>query len=126
MTASWYETSLPTLLCQYRLEDIYNADGFGIFYQYLPNKTFYFDKSDKCSGGKHSKIRFFFLYLRFLSQPFTNHSEGGGYFLIPHYHFHPLHRHLYIDRAITAESSPLHIGSSRTRTGNLWFPSAIH
>ena len=27
-------------------------------------------------------------------------------------------------RAITAESSPLHIASSRTRTGNLWLPSA--
>ena len=39
-----------------------------------------------------------------------------------HYHFHPLHRHLDISRAITAGSSPLHIASSRTRTGNLWFP----
>ena len=27
-------------------------------------------------------------------------------------------------RAFLAESSPLHIASSRTRTGNLWFPSA--
>ena len=35
-----------------------------------------------------------------------------------------LYRHLRISRAITAEGSPLHIGSSRTRTGNLWFPSA--
>ena len=39
--------------------------------------------------------------------------------LTPHYHFHPLHGHLDISRAITAESSPLYIGSSRTRTWNL-------
>ena len=39
-------------------------------------------------------------------------------------HFHPLHRHLCIIRAITAESSPLHIASSRTRTRGLWFPRA--
>ena len=42
----------------------------------------------------------------------------------PHYHFHPLHRHLDIGRAITAGNSPLHIDSSRTRTRNLWFLSA--
>ena len=51
-------------------------------------------------------------------------GKGEGISVIPHYHFHPLHRHLYISWAITAESSPLHIGSSWTRTGNLWFPSA--
>ena len=41
-------------------------------------------------------------------------------------HFHLLHRHLDINRAITAGSSPLHIASSRSRTGNLLFLSAIH
>ena len=51
-------------------------------------------------------------------------GKGEGISLTPHYHFHPLHRYLDISRAITAESSPLHIASSRTRTGNLWFPSA--
>ena len=44
--------------------------------------------------------------------------------LTPLYHFNPLQGHLNICRAITAESSPLHIASSRTRTGNLWFWSA--
>ena len=43
--------------------------------------------------------------------------------LTPLYYFHPLHRHLDISRVIAAESSPLHIASSWTRTGNLWFPS---
>ena len=51
-------------------------------------------------------------------------GKGEGISLTPHYHFHSLHRHLDISWAITAESSPLHIASSRARTGNLWFPSA--
>ena len=45
--------------------------------------------------------------------------------LSPLYHFHSLHRHLD-SRVITAESSPLHKASSRTRTGNLSLPSASH
>ena len=50
-------------------------------------------------------------------------GKGEGISLTPHYHFHRLHRHLDTSRAITAESSsPLHIASSRTRTGNLSFP----
>ena len=53
-------------------------------------------------------------------------AKGEGISLTPHYHFHPLHRHLGISRRITAESSPLHICSSRTQTGYLWFPSASH
>ena len=44
--------------------------------------------------------------------------------LTPLYHFHSLHGHLDISEAIIAESSTLHIASSRNRTGNLWFPSA--
>ena len=51
-------------------------------------------------------------------------GKGEGISSTPHYHFHPLHRYLDISRAITAKSSPLHIGSNRTRTGNLWFPRA--
>ena len=39
--------------------------------------------------------------------------------LTPDYHFQPLHRHLHLSRAINAESSPLHVGSSRIRT---WKP----
>ena len=50
-------------------------------------------------------------------------GKGEGISLTPHYHFHPLHGHLDIRREITAESSPLHITSSRTRTRSLWFPS---
>ena len=43
-------------------------------------------------------------------------GKGECISLTPHYHFQPLHRHLNISRAITAESSPLHIVSTRTRT----------
>ena len=46
-------------------------------------------------------------------------GKGEGVSVTPHYHFHPLHRHLDINWAITAEKSTLHIGSSRTQTGNL-------
>ena len=58
---------------------------------------------------------------------FTGQQERGeGIYLTPLYHFHPLHRHLDIRRVIIAESSPLHIASSRTRTENFWSPSASH
>ena len=45
-------------------------------------------------------------------------GKGEGISLTPHYHFYPLHRHLDMSRTITAESLPLRIASSRTRTGN--------
>ena len=54
-----------------------------------------------------------FFYLGFLSGIFTIHRTveeevgGRGIYLTPLYHFHPLHRHLDISQAITAESSPL-------------------
>ena len=63
---------------------------------------------------------FFHKHSRFTGQQ----GKGEGIYLTPLYHFHPLHRHLDISRVITAESSPLHITGSRTRTGNLCFPRA--
>ena len=60
----------------------------------------------------------------FPTQPFTNHRTAESISLTSHYHFHPLQRHLDISQAITVESSPLHLGSSRNRTGILWFPNA--
>ena len=50
-------------------------------------------------------------------------GKGEGISLTPHYHFHPLHIHLFISRVVTAESLSLHIDSSRTPTGNLWYLS---
>ena len=48
-------------------------------------------------------------------------GKGEGIFLTPPYHFSPLQRHLEISREITAESSPLHIASDKTRTEFLGF-----
>ena len=40
MINSWLERSLPTLLSNYGLKDVYNADKFELFYHCLPNKTY--------------------------------------------------------------------------------------
>ena len=81
----------------------------------------------KCNASQ--KNNFSVLFLSGFS--FTNihksqdsRGNGEGISITPHHHFHPLHRHLDNSRVITAESPPLHIATSRTRTGNLWFPSA--
>ena len=42
--------------------------------------------------------------------------KGKAISLTPVYHFHPLHRHIDIRRIIIAESAPLHIANSWTRT----------
>ena len=46
-------------------------------------------------------ISFAFFYLGFLSRPGLQ-CKGDGISLTPHYHFHPLHRHLDITLAIAA------------------------
>ena len=56
MVAGWNAATLPTLLTNYGLENIYNADELGLFYQCLPDKSYQL-KTEKCAGGKHSKIR---------------------------------------------------------------------
>ena len=79
-----------------------------------------------CSQYSNSLYLFFSIWVFFHehSQITGLQRKGEGISLTPQYHFHPLHRHLDISRAISAESSPLHIGSSRTQTGNHWFLSA--
>ena len=56
MTVPWNETTVPTLLPNYNLENVFNADEFGLFYQCLPTKTYHLSR-EKCSGGKNSKDR---------------------------------------------------------------------
>ena len=69
---------------------------------------------------------FFSIWVFFhkLSRITVLQGKGEDISLTPHYHFHPLHRHLDVSRMIIAESSPPYIASSRTWTGDLWFPSA--
>ena len=54
MVDRWWETSLPTLLSNYELKDIYNAGEFGLFYECFQNETYQL-KSEKCSGEKLNK-----------------------------------------------------------------------
>ena len=56
MTAPWKETTLPTILSKYKLDEIYNADEFGLFLRIQPNKSLNL-RPESCTGGKHSKIR---------------------------------------------------------------------
>ena len=90
---------------------LYKTEVSTVPYQF--SSKLYFEE---CKRVVNSTYELFFFYLGFLSRPFTNHRTagegGGGISLTPHYHFHPLHRHLDIRRAITAESSPLHIASA--------------
>ena len=53
MTSSSNETTLPAILSNYKLKDIYNADDSGFFYQCLPDNL----KGEKCSKGKKSQVR---------------------------------------------------------------------
>ena len=71
-----------------------------------------------------------FLYMWFCFREysqFTRQKRKGGeaISLTPFYNFHALRRRLDISRAITAGSSPLHIVSSRTRTGPFGFQAHV-
>ena len=79
-----------------------------------------FSISDVLSCPSDTLIFFIsFFFFVFLSRKFMIHMTAGGgegYFSKSSFSLHPLYRHLDISRMINAESSPLHITSSRTRT----------
>ncbi|GBN36804.1 Tigger transposable element-derived protein 6 [Araneus ventricosus] len=57
--ASFYEewlSELPSLLKDYKSDDVFNADEIGLFFQCFPNKTAAF-KGEEYHGGKQSKFR---------------------------------------------------------------------
>ena len=56
MTANWKEMYVSRILSSYKLQDFFNADELGLFFQVLPNKTLEL-KGEKCTDGKHSKVR---------------------------------------------------------------------
>ena len=69
-------------------------------------------KCNVFSQWKHDHKYLAIFYLGFLSQTFTNHraaGERGGHFFKSSLHFHSLHTHVDISRAITVENSSLHI-----------------
>ena len=56
MGTPWEQTTLPTILSENDLNQIYNANQFGLFYRAQPNKYLHL-KNENCFGGKHSKLR---------------------------------------------------------------------
>ena len=66
----------------------------------------------------------FVFHLGFPSRTFSIHRtvrEGVGYLVNSSLPLSMVHKPLDVSRAITAESSPLHIASSQTRTESLWY-----
>ena len=55
MVAPWEQTTLPTILSIYDLNQIYNAEEFDLFYRAQPNKSPHL-KSENCIGGKYGKL----------------------------------------------------------------------
>ena len=94
-----------------------------IFDKYTVQKV-NFSIMDFCSKCEVRIWSHFFFYLGFLSRTFTIHrtaGEVGGYFFNSSLPLPPASQTLA--GAITAESPPLYITRTWTRTGNLWFPS---
>ena len=56
MVAPWEQTMLPTILSKYDLNQICNADEFGLFYCAQPNKSLHLE-NENCVGGKHNSLR---------------------------------------------------------------------
>ena len=83
------------------------------FHQMLISKFPEVNKSYQVTAWKLHALPFFFSGFSFTNIQDSRDSSGRGrlFFLSPLYHFHPLHRHLEISRAITKESLPLHIAN---------------
>ena len=91
------------------------------WFQLVISKIYALTRSTNLLSRNHSILCFFF------SRPFTNHrtaEKGGENFFSSSLPLQLLHRHLH-SGTITAESSPLHIDSSRTWTGNFGFRAQV-
>ena len=55
MVTPWEQTTLPSILSKYDLNQICNTDEFGLFYCAQPNRSLHL-KNENCVGGKHSKL----------------------------------------------------------------------
>lgn len=56
VTNEWITHKLPEMIKEFKPEDVFNADEFGLFWRLLPNKT-YRIKGKKFESGKRSKER---------------------------------------------------------------------
>lgn len=56
MTNDWLQKTLPAILERFSSNDVYNLDETALFWKLLPDRTLAF-RGQKCSGGKHSKVR---------------------------------------------------------------------
>ena len=56
MVAPWDQIALPPILSKYDLNQMYNADEFGLFHRAQPNKSLHLN-NENCDVGKHSKLR---------------------------------------------------------------------
>ena len=90
-------------------------------------RKFFVKKNVLCSVKRSFFFFFFSKWVFFHEHSRMTGLQGKGedISLTPHYQIHPLRRHLDISWAITAESSPLHMVSSRTRTGNFGFRAQV-
>ena len=52
----YFKRWIPGLLKRYKIEDIFNIDGYGLFYRVMPNKTLTMAR-DKCKDGNISRKR---------------------------------------------------------------------
>ena len=77
-------------------------------------KQYYFEKFQSSRSQIFLKITWIYF-----SRITGLQGKREGISLSPHCHFHPFHRHLDINRAITAESPPLHIANSKSLTTKL-------
>ena len=109
----------------------FKSTSYCFFFMYLPFPNCVYRAGTKVLILKkriifNMRIYFFSNWVFFHKDSRFTGQQGKGesIYLTPLYHFQPLHGHLDISWAITTDNSPLHIVSSRTGTGNLWFPSA--
>ena len=53
----FFITTLPTILARHQIEDIFNADKFGLFYELLPQKSMHFRaKYRGCSCSLYTQL----------------------------------------------------------------------
>ena len=83
-----------------------------------------FSVSDVCGDSSYNSVRCVYDQWFPVYRLNVGNIESGNQFAIKQNRYFLSLLTNRISRAITAESSPLHIVSNRIRTGSLWFPSA--